>query len=91
MEVRKKMLGQDTLAGMGRMANLASTYDTRIKGGVGSASDRGKKDHDTYLGEHLVMLTSMANLALVFGSQGGWKEAEERVIEMRKKVLGQGI
>jgi hypothetical protein len=46
----------------------------------------------TVLGqEHLVTLTSMANLALVFRSQGGWKEAEERVVEMKKKVLGQGV
>ena len=41
--------------------------------------------------EHPDMLTSMANLASVYWSQGRWKEAEElevQVIETRKRVLG---
>ena len=38
--------------------------------------------------EHPDMLTSMANLALTYGNQGRWKEAEElevEVMEMRKR------
>jgi hypothetical protein len=41
--------------------------------------------------EHPDTLTSMANLALTYSSQGRWAEAEQleaQVLELRKKVLG---
>ena len=42
--------------------------------------------------EHPDTLTSIANLALTYSSQGQWKEAEGlfvQVVETRKRVLGE--
>ena len=41
--------------------------------------------------QYLDLLTSMANLAALYGDQELWKEAEElemKVLETRKRVLG---
>jgi hypothetical protein len=42
--------------------------------------------------EHLDTLESMGSLAITYGKQGRWKEAEElevQVVETRKRVLGE--
>ncbi|KJZ69702.1 hypothetical protein HIM_10908 [Hirsutella minnesotensis 3608] len=78
IEVHKRVLGEEHPWTLSSMHNLASTY-----------WNQGRWKEAEELGETLI---SMANLASTYRHQGRWKEAEElgvRVIEVRKRVLGE--